>query len=80
MLDELLPHWDVRKVNDSAALARQADRWFPLSILMGTGETHHTPVSKPAIYQIGKPEIVTVFLTTKSVGYRQIGFFWTIIS
>lgn len=56
------------------------NKWFLLSILMGTRETHPILVSKPAIYQKIKPGIVTILLATKAVGSRQIGFFQAIIS
>lgn len=51
LLDEVMPCWIMRQVNDSALLAGQANKWFPLSILVGTCETHHIPVQKLAIYQ-----------------------------
>lgn len=51
VLDEVIPCWNMRMVNDSALLAGQANKWFLLSFLMGISETQHIHVSKPAIYQ-----------------------------
>lgn len=41
LLDEVIPHWNPRRVNESVLPAGQAKEWFPLSILMGTSESHH---------------------------------------
>ena len=79
LLDEVMLCWIMRNVNDSVLLARQINKWFLLSILMGISETHPIPLSKPAICQKIKG-IVTTLLATKGVGSRQIGFFQAVIS
>lgn len=78
VLDEVMPCWILRRVNDSALLAGQANERFPVSSWASVRPSICW-VSKTCNLSKIKPGIVKILLATKVGGPRQIVFFWAII-